>query len=356
VTTSSRLDIRVDGMDDLRSSRNEAIEKYNLICEIPNGPELIRPPCRVVSQANRDVNESANHAVEINHGGPSQLSPEKLRALRAARRQRMPDPRWCLLTMRLVHCPAQLSLTTSALAFNAAVMPMRPVAPAMGRLAQSVRMEAEAPAQAPAAAPAVEKPAAAPEVVMSQALPFLVRRASLGPVGKYVGDVGFDPVGWTEIFPIEWLREAEIKHSRVAMLAFLGFVFTDFYHLPGFDYTTLEAHDATVASGAMSQLLLWIGLLEVISTISIDQMLRGSGREPGDFGFDPIGFGSDPVKLKELQMKELANGRLAMFAFGGVVTQSVLTGNSFPYLFGDAETFGSGGNFAWNVVVTASMP
>jgi light-harvesting complex I chlorophyll a/b binding protein 1 len=140
------------------------------------------------------------------------------------------------------------------------------------------------------------------------------------------------------------------------MLAFLGFVFTDFYHLPGFDYTTLEAHDATVASGAMSQLLLWIGLLEVISTISIDQMLRGSGREPGDFGFDPIGFGSDPVKLKELQMKELANGRLAMFAFGGVVTQSVLTGNSFPYLFGDAETFGSGGNFAWNVVVTASMP
>jgi hypothetical protein len=135
-----------------------------------------------------------------------------------------------------------------------------------------------------------------------------------------------------------------------------GFVFTDFYHLPGFDYTTLEAHDATVASGAMSQLLLWIGLLEVISTISIDQMLRGSGREPGDFGFDPIGFGSDPVKLKELQMKELANGRLAMFAFGGVVTQSVLTGNSFPYLFGDAETFGSGGNFAWNVVVTASMP
>jgi hypothetical protein len=197
-------------MDALRKvpERNEAIEKYNLICEIPSGPELIRPPFRVVSQANRDVNESANHAVEINHGGPSQLSPEKLRALRAARRQRVPDPRWCLLTMRLVHCPAQLSLTTSALAFNAAVMPMRPVAPAMGRLAQSVRMEAEAPAQAPAAAPAVEKPAAAPEVVMSQALPFLVRRASLGPVGKYVGDVGFDPVGWTEIFPIEWLREA----------------------------------------------------------------------------------------------------------------------------------------------------
>jgi light-harvesting complex I chlorophyll a/b binding protein 1 len=62
-------------------------------------------------------------------------------------------------------------------------------------------------------------------------------------------------------------------------------------------------------------------------------MLRGSGREPGDFGFDPLGFGKDPEKLDDLRMKELANGRLAMFAFGGCVTQAVLTGNSFPYFF-----------------------
>jgi hypothetical protein len=67
-------------------------------------------------------------------------------------------------------------------------------------------------------------------------------------------------------------------------------------------------------------------------------------------GFDPIGFSSDPKVKADLQMKELANGRLAMFGFGGIVTQSVLTGNSFPYLFGDATTFGSGGDFAWNVV------
>jgi light-harvesting complex I chlorophyll a/b binding protein 1 len=183
-------------------------------------------------------------------------------------------------------------------------------------------------------------------------MPFLTRRESLGPSGALVGDVGFDPLGFTEILPLEWLREAEIKHCRVCMLAFVGFVFTDFYTLPGFEYSTLEAHDATVASGAMSQLLLWIGLLEVVSAISIDQMLRGSGREPGDYGFDPIGFSADPQKKKELQMKELANGRLAMFATGGVITQSVLTGNSFPYLFGDATTFGSGGDFAWNVIAS----
>jgi len=269
----------------------------------------------------------------------------------------------CLLDLYLLRnlSPStQLYLTTAALALNAAVAPMRPAMPTLGRGLAAIRMadaETKAPAEAPAdAAEETPPPPAEPAVLYSESLPFLVRRASLGPVGKYVGDVGFDPLGFTEILPIEWLREAEIKHSRVAMLAFVGFIFTDFYHRPGFDYTTLEAHDACVASGSMSQLLLWIGLVEVISTIGIDQMLRGSGREPGDFGFDPIGFGSDPEKLKDLQMKELANGRLAMFAFGGVVTQSVLTGNSFPYLFGDQEIAFSGGDFAWNVVATASMP
>ena len=50
-------------------------------------------------------------------------------------------------------------------------------------------------------------------------------------------------------------------------------------------------------------------------------------------GFDPIGFISDPAKKEEMQMKELANGRLAMFAFGGAVTQAVLTDNTFPWFY-----------------------
>lgn len=239
--------------------------------------------------------------------------------------------------------------------FNAASpglqVPRQGAIPASNKLA-SIRMM---PAPTPLKEKTAEKEVAAeeppvPEALYSEALPFLVRRASLGPVGQYVGDVGFDPLGFSELFDLRWLREAEIKHCRVAMLAFAGFVFTDFYHLPGFDYTTLQAHDACVASGAMSQLLLWIGLVEIISGISTLQMLDNSGREPGDFGFDPMGFATDPETKKELQMKELANGRLAMFAFGGVVTQAVLTGNSFPYLFGGETLFGGGGDFAWNIV------
>jgi len=180
------------------------------------------------------------------------------------------------------------------------------------------------------AAAEVAAPPAPPAVEYSESMPFLVKRKNLK---GYVGDVGFDPFGFSDLLPMDWLREAELKHARVCMLATVGFAFTDFYHFPGFDYTTLEAHDACVAEGGMSQILLWVGLLEVISAISIDQMLRGSGRAPGDYGFDPIGFASDPKKLESLQMKELANGRLAMFAFAGFVTQAVLTGNTFPYFY-----------------------
>ena len=232
----------------------------------------------------------------------------------------------------------------SPLAVSVAFTPAAHVrAPRLAVRASPLVMEEEA-AEAPAAPPPPPPP---PKVEYSESMPFLVKRPQLS---GYVGDVGFDPVGFSEILPMDWLREAELKHCRVCMLAFVGFIFTDFYTLPGFEYTTLEAHDACVASGAMSQLLLWIGLLEVVSFISIDQMLRGSGRDAGDFGFDPIGFSSDPKVKEQMQMKELANGRLAMFACGGVITQAVLTGNTFPYLYGDATTFGTGGDFAWNVV------
>merc|ERR1719183_2771019 len=224
----------------------------------------------------------------------------------------------------------RLSVLAAALAvangFSHGAAPLPRTKVAMRQMA--VRMDEPAVADAPAE----EKTevAAPPAVEYSESLPMLVKRPQLK---DYAGDVGFDPVGFSEIFPMDWLREAELKHCRVSMLATVGFAFTDFYTLPGFEYSTIEAHDACVASGAMSQILLWTGALEVVSLIGIDQMLRGSGRAPGDYGFDPLGFASDPAKLEELQMKELANGRLAMFAFSGFVTQAVLTGHSFPYLY-----------------------
>jgi light-harvesting complex I chlorophyll a/b binding protein 1 len=166
----------------------------------------------------------------------------------------------------------------------------------------------------------------------SKSIPFLPRPANLD--GSIAGDVGFDPVGFTNWLPVSYLQEAEIKHCRIAMLAVVGWIVADFVKLPGdvHQVTSLAAHDVAVKSGALAQILIWTSVAEAISVIAISQMLEGSGRKPGDFKFDPLGFAKDEATLKKLQLNELKNGRLAMLAFSGIVTQAALTGHGFPYL------------------------
>lgn len=171
----------------------------------------------------------------------------------------------------------------------------------------------------------------------SKALPFMPYPENLK---GYVGDVGFDPLRFSDFVPMDFLREAEIKHGRICMLAWLGFVSVDvgfrIYPFPEAyeGLTSVTAHDALVEQGAMSQIFLWCGLAEVISTIAVIQMLEGSGREPGDYGLDPIGFlkGKSEEEKNEMKLREIKNGRLAMLAFSGVVTQAVLTQGPFPYV------------------------
>ncbi|KAJ8598841.1 hypothetical protein CTAYLR_008543 [Chrysophaeum taylorii] len=167
----------------------------------------------------------------------------------------------------------------------------------------------------------------------SKALPFMEKPAALD--GTYAGDVGFDPLGFSEVFDIKWLREAELKHGRICMLAWTGFVATDLgLTLPGemHKVSSVAAHDVATSYGAMQQLLLWIGFAETFSTIAVSQMMwEGSDREPGDFSLDPLDWAGTPEAKADMQLKEITHCRLAMFAFSGVVTQAVLTGKGFPY-------------------------
>ena len=145
---------------------------------------------------------------------------------------------------------------------------------------------------------------------------------------------GFDPMGFSLAIDIRWLREAELKHGRVAMLATLGWIATDLgLRVPGepFQVSTIEAHDAMVKFGSMPQILVWLGYLELFGFLAIINMQEGkTDRKPGDFGLRGF-YPADAKGQYDMQVKELRNGRLAMLAFSGIATVGVLTQEKWPF-------------------------
>jgi light-harvesting complex I chlorophyll a/b binding protein 1 len=156
----------------------------------------------------------------------------------------------------------------------------------------------------------------------SKALPFQNGPAHLEGM---VGNAGFDPFGLSTPQNIKWMREAELKHGRMCQLAWLGYVAVDCgVKFPGAKYASLTsfgAHDTVVYE--LFLLLLLVGTSETIGFTQVYQMTEGSDREPGDFGFDPLGLLTPQTEAK-YKLAELTHGRLAMLAFSGVVTQSAM--------------------------------
>jgi len=167
----------------------------------------------------------------------------------------------------------------------------------------------------------------------SPAMPFLPYPQNLkGYVGE---DIGFDPLRISDYFPMDYLRESEIKHGRICMMAVVGYAAVDLgfvVHPLGQGLSSATAHDAMVKNGVMGNALLWVCLFEMVSYIAVSEMLQGSGREPGDFGIARFWISGDKAKADKLRYNEIMNGRLAMLAFAGMVTQSVLYEKGFPYL------------------------
>eukprot|EP00525_Craspedostauros_australis_P008879 CAMPEP_0198115658 /NCGR_PEP_ID=MMETSP1442-20131203/6683_1 /TAXON_ID= /ORGANISM="Craspedostauros australis, Strain CCMP3328" /LENGTH=222 /DNA_ID=CAMNT_0043773203 /DNA_START=190 /DNA_END=858 /DNA_ORIENTATION=+ len=171
----------------------------------------------------------------------------------------------------------------------------------------------------------------------SKSMPFMNRPALLD--GSMAGDVGFDPLGLSNIdevgVDLYWLREAEIKHARVAMLAVAGILQVEIFGpAPGCEMATAKnqmdafwqiwgAHPQYIAAG-----LIGIMFIEAFSGIAVTQGRITGERAPGDFGLDPLGYGKgDADKFERLKGQEIANGRLAMFAAAGEIMQGMTTGD-----------------------------
>lgn len=141
-------------------------------------------------------------------------------------------------------------------------------------------------------------------------------------------------------------RESELIHGRVAMLAALGFIvqenvkdipnFTPFgVHIQG----PAIYHFQQIRQGFWEPLLIAIGLAESYRVTigwatptaeNFNYLKDESEYNLGDLGFDPLGLKpTDPEGLKEMQTKELNNGRLAMIAIAGFVGQELLFQREF---------------------------
>lgn len=175
------------------------------------------------------------------------------------------------------------------------------------------------------------------EMEMSPSVPFLRYPQVLkGWVGE---EKGFDPLGVTDALPVYWVREAELKHGRIAMLATVGWIATDLgFRFPGEKFqavaNSVEAHDKMVEAGYMLPFFGAIGIFELFALWLFFQSWPigdGINREAGDYWLGKQFLPKDPAKEKDMRLKELENGRLAMFAFSGIVTQAVITGKPWPF-------------------------
>jgi len=200
----------------------------------------------------------------------------------------------------------------------------------LSTVAPIIALFSTANAFAPAPATQGSSSTTALNAKMSRAIPFLEEPASLK---GYVGDVGFDPMGISTYFDVKWCREAEIKHGRVAMLATVGFVMAEFWTIPGYERVAdSNLAPFSVGGSAMCQIVIWMGILEFWTNkgnVTMENMFNDPKRVPGNLGFDPMGLavGKSEEDMKEMELKEIKNGRLAMLAIGGMIHHNWITGD-----------------------------
>jgi len=202
--------------------------------------------------------------------------------------------------------------------------------------------------------PVPNKPA---PLLSAKWFPFLGVKAPRHLDGSLAADSGFDPLGLGKSpKTLYWMRDAEIKHARLAMLAAVGWPISELWHkniAAAFGLESiLSSNDRapSLLNGGLSSV--WASGMLVMSII-IAGYLEGKAMNdgaifwnaakpkdyiPGNYGFDPLGLiNARKGNRKDMQAAEIKNGRLAMLAITAYAFQEFATGlpviQETPYLF-----------------------
>lgn len=145
----------------------------------------------------------------------------------------------------------------------------------------------------------------------------------------------FDPLGFANNKSDEimsYYRESELKHGRVAMAACLGWYITASGVHPAFDSKLssdpLEAATQLPTVGWL-QFVLGCGVIEYVA----EKIKERPGYVPGDLLGAAFWVDNSDEGWVSYQNKEINNGRLAMLAIMGIITQDVLYGNYGDMIF-----------------------
>jgi len=186
--------------------------------------------------------------------------------------------------------------------------------------------------------------------------------ASIAPLSGYFDPIGFCRQG-TPLNDAKRLREAEVQHGRVAMMATVGYVAGEWMaHYQGngggpFGITG-PANDQLQQVPAPA---FWL-LTALIATAELyrarlgwvePQLKIGSktlwtlrdSYYPGDLGFDPLGLKpQDNYDFQVMQSKELSHGRLAMLGWAGMCSQELVNHRTLAETWEFYQLWMSGGN------------